>query len=160
MVVLKDRIPDNRDLVSWRWGKGPAIAATYFGDPTVATEYRLCIYDHAGGSPELIFATGIPGGGSCGSTPCWRSTTHGFRYKNRDATPDGIVSLTLKAGSSGAAQITLEGIGPDLGIPHLPLLQDPTVTVQLVNDEAKCWSADFSAPALVNGQPQFRDKTD
>jgi hypothetical protein len=45
-------------------------------------------------------------------------------------------------------------------MPLLPLVQDPTVTVQLKNDAGICWDADYSPPALRNVQSEFRDKSD
>jgi len=38
------------------------------------------------------------------------------------------------------------------------LNQDPAVTVQLVNSQGKCWTANFTAPALKNETQKFRDK--
>jgi len=45
-------------------------------------------------------------------------------------------------------------------MPALPLDQNPTVTVQLKNDQGICWEADYTAPAITNEQVQFRDKSD
>ena len=71
------------------------------------------------------------------------------------------MSLTLKEGFEGSAQITLKSKGVNLPMPTLPLAQDPAVTVQIKNDKGLlgiCWDADYAAPALANEQGQFRDK--
>jgi hypothetical protein len=56
------------------------------------------------------------------------------------------------------------GAGAGLGFasaePMLPLAQSPKVSVQLTNSDGRCWTADFSAPALVNQGTTFRDRGD
>jgi hypothetical protein len=160
MIILKDRLPDTRDLLMWKWTKGTATLKTDFGNPLVATSYTLCAYDQTAGTPILLLTARIPPGGTCAGRPCWKETTRGFKYIDKDATPDGIVSLSLKEGLEGHAQIKLKGSGINLGMPPLPLDQDSTVTVQLRNDHGICWDADYTAPAITNEQVEFRDKSD
>lgn len=160
MVVLKDRLPDTRDLVTWKWTKGEATLKADFGDPLATTTYALCVYDETAGTPTLKLAADIPAGGTCAGKPCWTATAHGFKYADKDAIPDGVVSLVLKEGLEGFAKITLKGQGANLQMPILPLDQDPAVIVQLVNDQGVCWDANYTAPAIANEQVQFRDKSD
>jgi hypothetical protein len=160
MVVLKDRLPDTHDLLTWKWTRGAATLKADFGDPLASTNYVLCVYDQAGGAPTLRMAADIPAGDTCAGRPCWKETTRGFKYADKDRTPDGVVSLTLKEGLEGAAQIGLKAIGDNLQIPMLPLDQDATVTVQLKNDQGICWEANYTAPALKSDQVEFRDKSD
>ena len=113
-------------------------------------------------TPALKLAAEIPAGGICGSGRlCWKETSRGFKYTSKFATPDGVLSLTLKEGFEGNAAITLKATGVHLPMPTLPLAQDPTVTVQLTNDKGLlgiCWDADDEAPALKNVVGEFRDK--
>jgi 6-phosphogluconolactonase (cycloisomerase 2 family) len=160
MVLLKDRLPDTHDLLTWKWTKGEATLKADFGDPLATTSYALCVYDRAGGTPALKVAADIPAGGTCAGKPCWKETAHGFKYVAKDASPDGVVSLALKEGLEGLAKITLTAKGVNVEMPSLPLDQDSTVTVQLKNDWGICWDADYTAPAITNDQVQFRDKSD
>jgi hypothetical protein len=159
-IVLKDRLPDTHDLLTWKWTKGEATLKADFGDPLMTTSYALCVYDETTGTPTLKLAADIPAGGTCAGKPCWRETARGFKYSNKGATPDGVVFLALKEGLEGLAQITLKGAGINLQMPSLPLDQDPAATVQLKNDAGICWDADYTAPAITNEQVQFRDKSD
>ena len=92
--------------------------------------------------------------------PCWKATSSGFRYKDRNLTPDGLSKLVLKEGGAGKARILLRGKGSDLMIPTLPLTQDLTITVQLLNSDGFCWESQYSAPPLKSRTDQFKDKSD
>ena len=161
-LLLKDRDADKSDLMNWKWAKGAATLKEDFGAPLTSTNYVLCVYDRSGGTPTLKLAAEIPAGGTCDSgRPCWKETARGFKYTNKAATPDGIVSLTLKEGFEGSAQITLKSKGVNVPMPTLPLAQDLAVTVQLKKDGGLgfiCWDADYAAPALRNEEGEFRDK--
>jgi hypothetical protein len=159
-IVMKDRVPDTHDVLRWRWSRGEATMHAEFGDPNTVTSYILCVYDEVNGSPDLVIASGIPAGGTCGTKPCWKTTKRGFKYADKDASRGGVTAMTLKEGLEGAAQTTLKGRGSDLSLPPLPLSQDSKVTVQLRNDLGTCWEAVFTAPAIRNEQIEFRDKSD
>jgi sugar lactone lactonase YvrE len=158
--LLKSGSTTSRNLLLWKWTRGMATLKTDFGDPTVATQYALCVYDTVAGVPTLKVAASIPGGGMCAGRPCWSDVGHGFKYKDKAGNAGGIVALALKEGLEGAAKITLKAKGSALQMPGLPLAESPSVTVQLRNDEGNCWDADFTSPAVVSGQYQFRDKSD
>jgi hypothetical protein len=73
--------------------------------------------------------------------------------------------IRLKSGSApGKAKVSVLAKGANLGFagsaPLLPLDQDPKVTVQLTNSDGRCWTADYSAPAIVNQSSEFSDKGD
>ena len=102
-----------------------------------------------------------PAGGTCRGRPCRKTTsTTGFKYADRDLTPDGLPGVTLRSGSLGRARITLKGKGDRLAMPTLPLSQDPRVTVQLVATTGACWETSHAAPARRNDGVQFRDAGD
>jgi hypothetical protein len=158
---LKDRIPDKGDFLQWKWTKGTATVKTEFGSPLTTTNYTLCVYDDVGGTPQLKLRASIPAGGTCRGRSCWKETSRGFKYADKDATPNGVTKLSLKEGLAGGAAIGLQGRGVPLQMPTLELSQQPTVVVQLKNDTSGvCWEARFSGPATKNDQAQFRDKSD
>jgi hypothetical protein len=100
----------------------------------------------------------VPAGGVCHGRACWKAiATLGFKYADRDLTPDGILGVVAKSGLGGRARITLKGKGDRLVLPALPLAQAPRVTVQLVATTGACWESVHDAPASKNDGTQFRD---
>jgi hypothetical protein len=152
-LQVADRSTDSRDVVVFRWAKGAATTADEFGTPTDGTEYVFCLYD-AGG---LRLAITAPAGGTCAGKPCWKHTKTGFRYKDKDLTPDGVRAVGLKAGGAGKAKVTLAAKGTRLGPPALPLLTP--VAAQLVASGAPCFEALFNKPTK-NQSGIFRAKSD
>ena len=159
-LMLKDKAPDDaKDLLQWKWIKGSSTAKADFGTPLTSTSYQLCIYN---GAPIRILDATIPAGGVCGASnpkPCWKDKTHGFDYKDKDLTPDGIEQLKLKEGASGKAQIILKGKGLLLDDPAIPVTLP--VTVQLRNNTSSiCWEAVYSTPLKNTAGPpgQFKAK--
>ena len=94
--------------------------------------------------------------------PCWRATSSGFKYRDREVGPGGLrngFQLVLKAGGDGQAKIGAVGKGQTPIVPALPIAQP--VTVQLVNsDAAVCWDAVYSVPATVDSSTDFKDTAD
>jgi len=157
-LQFRDKTPDKGDLAAWKWLKGDATALAAFGSPLTTTSYALCVY---GDTPEsLLFETNAPAGGTCHGRPCWRAvSTKGFKYADRDATPDGNMMTLLKAGDAGKASATVKGKGGNLALPPLPL--PLPVRAQLRASTGACWEADFSAAGVkVNDATQFKGKSD
>jgi hypothetical protein len=156
-LSLRDRTPDAKDQLVWKWLAGAATAKADFGNP-LATSYQLCVYD--AGSHTIAQASAPPGG-TCGRRPCWRESASGFKYRSNDRTPDGhpqsSVKLSLREGAAGKAKIVLQGRGVHLGLDPLPATQP--VTVQLKNGDV-CWEAIYGAPARKNEPGGFKDKGD
>jgi len=136
--------------LSWKWGGGGATTLADLGDPVIATSYALCLYDHVGGSPQLVFAQVLPGGQSCGPRPCWSGSTAGFAYRDPKAIAGSITSLLLRTGTDGKARITAKGKGDLLGLPALPFSQQPSVTVQLTNGTT-CWESRYTTNSENDG---------
>jgi cysteine-rich repeat protein len=155
--VLIKRSKSGKSTLTWNW-RGAATTKADFGDPLTTADYQLCVYDRSAGTLIPAITTTAPAGGSCGKTTCWAEKNTRFKYKNKDATPDGLFLLNLKEGVEGKAKITLKGKGPALHV-SLPMEQDPNLTVQLVNSAGLCWDADFSA-ATKNDTKQFKAKSD
>jgi cysteine-rich repeat protein len=157
-LLIKNSAPDSRDALTWKWQRGDATLLADLGDPLNTTDYTLCIYDRSAGNPQLAWRATMPSAGTCNGRPCWKATgTTGFKYSDRELTPDGVKSLQLKTGANGTASILLKAKGDRLQ-PSLPLAQDPSVTVQLRNGLGVCWASTLAAPATRNDAAQFSDR--
>ena len=156
LLLLQDRTPESLDALFWKWG-GTGTAKADFGNPVTTASYRLCLYDQPGGTPTLRLAAVAPAGGTCGSRPCWLASTTGFQYADPALTSDGLARILLKAGSSGAAKLFVQGSGARLPRPVLPLT--PPVTVQLSAGSGACWDAVYTKP-IANDAANFKAKSD
>ncbi len=157
-LQIRNVSPDTKDRLQWKWQKGSATMKAEFGNPLASTDYRLCLYD---GQNTLLSHASAPAGGTCNvksPKPCWRENASGFRYNDRDLTPDGLQQLVLKAGPAGKARITLKGKGALLHLPTLPIQHLP-VRVQLNNSAGACWDATYST-TLKNQAGTFKSKSD
>jgi cysteine-rich repeat protein len=161
LLLLKDGAPDTKDLLVWKWRAGADVAAGLLGDPVGGTtSYTLCVYD-AGGSPPLALSATAPAAGTCAGRPCWKALGFlGFKYADKERSPDGIQKLTIKSGVGGKANVTLKGKGTPLAMPDLPLAQSPRVTAQLRAGDGACFETVHGAPALSNGETTFKDTED
>ena len=128
------------------------------GNPTTTEDYYLCIYN-AGvkAAPGIL----LPPGGTCGTKACWKTKSTGFGYKDKDLTPDGALSATLKAGAAEKAQIKVTAKGVNVPTPDITTFTTGPIVVQLQRqDGAICFEADFSAPFKKNAGGTFTDKGD
>ncbi len=145
-----------KDQLKWRWLGGEATALAEYGDPLGATQYQLCVYDDTG----LRLHANVPAGELCVGKPCWKAVgASGFRYADKQLTPDGVRKLNLKAGGNTKAQIKLDARGANLGLPDLSTLAQP-VTVQIKNSNGTCWEAIYGAPPRYQSSTIFNDKAD
>jgi len=156
LLLLQDRSPDTLDTLLWKWS-GTGTAKADFGNPAATASYQLCLYDQTGGSPTLRLAAVAPAGGTCGSLPCWLASTTGFQYADPALTSDGLARILLKAGPPGATKLLVQGRGPRLPRPVLPLT--PPVTVQLSTGSGACWDAVYTKP-ITNDAANFKAKSD
>jgi cysteine-rich repeat protein len=159
---LRDRVPDGRDLATWKWTKGAGTTVADLGDPVGGgTGYALCVYDAAGGAWRVALQTVVPPGGTCGGKPCWRvagtGASAGYRYGDGSGARGGIRTITLKPGAAGKAAVIVRGKGARLAVPGLPLAQDPAVTVQLRSTAGGCWGTAYTPPASRSDASQFKD---
>ncbi len=156
---LTERPVDTQDRLQWRWRHGSVTPRADFGDPVNGnTSYALCVYD---ASPSVIMRAAIPAGGFCNARrprPCWKSTSKGFQYTDKDLTPDGIQSMTLREGLlPGKASILVKGKGPLLDMAAVPIASLPVV-VQLKNSDGQCWQATHGPAVISNDARGFRSK--
>jgi len=155
-LVIKDNALGSKDLLKWKWAKGSATDVTDFGDPLTTDAYFLCVYD--GGA--RVSSTAVPAGGTCAGKPCWKTTRSGFRYKDKELTPEGARAVTLKAGVDGRAGIKVLAKGADLDTPN-PVDFTGPILVQLQRaDGGICFEATYSAPFKKNAGGKFIDLAD
>jgi len=155
-IVLKDKSPDTRDQLVWKWQKGAATAKADFGNPLGGDDYLLCLWDGDG----LVLGAAAPAGGVCAKgKPCWKEQRKGWLYKDRDLTPDGLQQVTLREGEDGKARILVKGKGDALALPALGTLTSP-LTVQILRTGGACWEAVYSVPFQRHEAEQLKDKSD
>lgn len=165
-LLVKHRIPDDKDFVQWKWAFGPGTLKTDYGCPVVGTacpaantDYTLCIYDMTGGVPNVALFANIPPSGMCGNRPCWQETARGYKFKDSAGTvANGVTSILLKEGFTTKPRILVKGRGTNIEMLTVPPYAQP-VRVQLRNSKGICWEATYSAPG-TNVQGQFKDKSD
>ncbi len=143
-VLVQDAEGEEKDKVQFKWSKGAADLAD-FGDPTIGTDYTLCVYDVNG----IVAALSVPASAMCGADACWTAvgkTVNGYKYKDKRKPPvnDGVSKVEVKAGPAGKAKVNLSASGAN--VPSLDLSGGLTypVAAQLVTDDADCWEATFS----------------
>jgi cysteine-rich repeat protein len=158
-LAIADKTPDTGDAVAFKWS-GQATTLPEFGNPVAVDDYALCIY--AGPTPTLIFRALAPAGGLCTGKSCWVAGK-GVKYKDKDATPDGVLSIGLKPGPNPKAKAAVKSRGVNLtgrpfGLPTTPLAPAP-VRVQLQSGNGQCWQATFSTFGK-NVAGSFKAKSD
>ncbi|HXJ34767.1 MAG TPA: hypothetical protein VMS22_12105 [Candidatus Eisenbacteria bacterium] len=157
-LLLKDSSVSTSDLVSWKWTQGAETMFADFGDPMGTTDYTLCVFDQNG--THLVISPDMPAGGACGPLACWKPIgTKGFKYKDKDRTPEGADKMTLLSGAAGKAKISFKGKGPNLGLALPPTGLTTPVRVQLQAEGGACWESTFSA-AQQNTATSFKAKSD
>ncbi len=152
------RLKDNgaSDSLSWKWRGGPEVLVSAFGVPTVADDYRLCVYDTNGATTSIVMSRLVP----AGATDWTNLGAKGFKYKNSSGAPDGLTSLKLRPGAEGKAKVLVKGKGSNLGVANLGFLESATITVQLHAASGACFGASYSAEFIKNDSAQFKDKSD
>ena len=154
---MKDSSVATGDQVKWAWNRGALTFMEDFHNPPYSSAtYRLCLYD-ASGKPQPLLEADIPPAGTCGLKPCWKPIgLRGFVYKNKQALPDGVVSLKLTAGGDGKAKIQAVGRGASLQTPALPLTLPVTAQLVIVSGgSTQCWQTTFTA-ATIDQTSLFR----
>lgn len=152
-LVIKNRTPDGKDSLAWKWKGVRPITKTSFGAPTVADALTFCVYDQTGGTPTVRLAAQLPVGGDCGGKPCWKEKRAGFTFADKAAAHDGLVRALLTAGGAGHAAIGVAGKGAALAVPTGPLVAP--VVVRLERAAGGCFTATYDAPRR-NDMSEFR----
>jgi cysteine-rich repeat protein len=167
-LVVKDQAGADKDKLVWSWLEGPATSHGAFGDPLGSDDYTLCVFDRVAGTPNLVLRARGPAGGTCAKgKPCWKQlgkaeSPKGYRYLDRDLTPNGLSKLMLVPGLDAKSKVVVQGKGPLLALPGAAtpatyFHQDANVTVQLLAGNGACWEAVFPASATKkNTAEQFK----
>jgi hypothetical protein len=159
ILVVRESTSVAKNKIVWKWLKGPADIAG-FGDPSVSTDYALCVYDLSNGGtiPRLAMESSVVSGAK------WHKLGGGasiiFRYKEADAS--GQRKVLLKALSNNTGRIGFKSKGDRTTAPSpvgtTLFADDDAVVVQLISSEGKCWESRFAAPAVKQRASSFKDK--
>lgn len=149
-LAIKDKAPDKGDALQWKWSAGDATTFAELGDPTIASNVQLCIYD--GPAPTFLAGVVVPAGGTCAGKPCWKvSPGKGYAYKDKAGTPNGVQGLKMKAAVAGKAAIQIQAKGEHTVVPPLPFTGP--VLVQLSIDGGACFEAEYRPAAFAKNEP-------
>jgi hypothetical protein len=145
-VKISNNADPARNKLQWQWLKGEAFAQGDLGDPSVGTDYALCVYDMTASTPSLAMSLALPGG-----SPGWSDRTpDGWKYSEKEGLADGYRKIDLRTGIGGKTRLKLKagGAGLPMATPFSGSKyfdQDPSVVVQLLSSEGSCWSSEFPA---------------
>jgi hypothetical protein len=140
--------------LEWKWTSAAAFDTSSLGNPAVSDALSLCVYDGTGFRFDAI----APAGGICGRKPCWSVATDKLKYKDKDATPDGVSLVKAKSGAAGKGKAMVQAKGPNLVLP--PLALTPPVQAYLVRgDGPVCLQATYST-AEKNEAGRYKAKSD
>jgi len=137
----------------WKWDKGTAAVAD-FGSPAATTTTTICAWDDRG----LIESAIVSPAGTCGTRPCWKSTSRGYSYVDKAGAADGVGKLKLLGSATpgkGAVQVDARGTAV---APSLPV--QGTLVVQVANDaNTNCFGATYpAASAKASTATQFKSQ--
>jgi 6-phosphogluconolactonase (cycloisomerase 2 family) len=144
---LKIKTPggDVKRTLVWKWQDA---TVPVIGNPLTTSDVALCVYDGSGGGQPLVDAV-APAGGACGTRPCWQSIDGGFKYADKERTPDGLqrVQITPKPGQTSTVKVKARGAN----LPGFTLPLTAPVTVQLQASTGECLEAMFASVVINDG---------
>ena len=159
LLLIRDKDDDSTDVLTWKLNRTDATELSEFLDPTTPdADYRVCVYDASGGSQPLT-EVAVLTGGLCDGKSCWKAAgSSGFRYRDGEATPDGVTTIKLRADDDTRGHVQVRGKGANLNLPELALAEPVTIQL-LVTDgiESNCWQALYSE-TRKNTTSQFKAK--
>jgi hypothetical protein len=152
-LILKSGARDADDAITYQWLQGEVLEKFELGDPTVSTDYTLCLFD---GSGRLQLSASVPAGGSCDGADCWRARPKGYKYTDKLRSAAGITKIKLTSGDPGKSGAQVVGKGAALALPPLPLVLP--VRAQLINDETGVCAGSLFSSAPINNEKRFKAK--
>lgn len=140
------------DRMRWAWKSSGEVLLGDFGMPEDGTDLIVCALD---GSGAFVAAAAFPGGTSCPTNPCWKSSSSTVKYAGRDRSETGYLrqspTIRAKSGVAGRAKLLYRDKG--LSLPLNPLVWPVPFTTRLVTGTGTaCWEATFSE-VTVTGLP-------
>lgn len=156
-LAMKNRTPDTGDVLEWKWLKGEETLAAEYGNPALDTQYRLCLFDLSNEAPVLFTQVAAPAAGNCTSKPCWKALgkvpgTKGYRYNDKETTPDGLKQMTMTPGTEGSAKVVLKAAGVNLALPIEEIPVPLPIRVQLQASNGTCFEATYSTAEKNDGR--------
>jgi probable HAF family extracellular repeat protein/cysteine-rich repeat protein len=139
------------DRVDWRWTTDGSLPYADLGDPSTATNYALCIWDFASGTPAL--ATAI----EPGKDDLWQSRApKSWTYGRGETWPGGVKTLKISAGEDGSASAKLSARGLSVAMPTAVsatrfFAEDSKTVVQLMTSDGLCMTSEFSGARRNDG---------
>jgi hypothetical protein len=127
------------------------------GNPLTDTAYSLCAYDSRGAQWSLVASFALPIG------PPWvLDGDQGYRYRDRSGALGGVSNVRIRTSAGGVSRILFRAAGDSM--PLAPAAgtgryfdQQPSVVVELVAADGRCWTSDFSpATTRSNTATLFR----
>jgi hypothetical protein len=150
LQITNDQADPNKKRFRWKRNNGALTTVADSADPVNGSPaYRVCLYD-ASANPQPLQNATVPPGGTCGTKPCWRTignplSPKGYKYRNKDAAPDGIRDMKLLAGTADRAKLQVKGRGANLAVPSLSLTLPVTVQLRISDGvTTECWQTTFT----------------
>jgi hypothetical protein len=157
LIQLKDKSPNEKDGLLFKWIKGSETTKAEFNNPVTTEVYDLCIYD----DDQLISGGTAPAGGFCAGKACWQEKTTGYNYKDVDLTPHGIQKIVMREGLlPGKSKIVVKGKGANIDMPSLSAVTGPLDVQLQQRNGGLCFGAHYSFPFLKDDGVTLKDKAD
>lgn len=143
-IIAKAMPAKTKDPTATESAEVLAFDKADLGDPTVDTDYALCIWDQTASVPSLAAALDIaPGIAWTDKSP------KGLLYKDKTATGDGVNIAKFKPGVAGKTLAQVKAKGANVPVPvsvssEVTMTQDPSVIVQLRNGAGLCLHTEFA----------------
>lgn len=130
------------DKLKWRWKRGAATTQAELGDPTLDTNYTLCLYSSDFSGTDLVVEQHMDPEGFCRYEECWQAKSRGYAFGDAAGINGAIRRLSLSPGEDGRASLSAQGSGPSLGFPVLPIFGLTAMRLQLVQErDDTCWES-------------------
>ena len=152
LLLLKDKTPDSKDKLVWKWVKGASTTQEELGALTGTT--ALCV--HAGTAAALLTSYNMP----ADATKWAAIGTKGYQFSDPAGSADGITKVLLKGSTEDKAKCLVKGKADNLPDLDLAELIAP-VTVQLLNStDAMCFESRFEEADVIkfDQATQFKAK--
>ncbi len=153
-VDIQNRALDAKDRFAWKWAGRASFNILGFGNPVTTNDVVVCLYDASAPGDPLIFELRAPAASACGTRPCWKATSSGFKYKNPGGAGTGISGIVLKASTIGKAQVTVKAQGTPLsgaGLPTPPLATPLLLQLQVIGE--RCVRTYVGLNGVVRNEP-------
>jgi len=146
LIRRRDGDPEKSRVV-FMWRNGEATSPTDFGDPELTTAYRMCVWDHPAGLPEVATDAHVQPGGGCGGSNCWVGVGNGsgFAYRDPTAANDGVFRLDLRARAQrdDRGLVRVLAVGEHVQMPADLLPLSGPVVVQVHSSAGECWEGRY-----------------